>query len=1267
MNEEHSKILSVIERFKGDYRLDEKLRAVLTNKEPAYLTKILWENFRDYHIDLGEHRELWQRLFQDKDAYSGDDFIRLIKSINKHFPDATHATNYGNRYSIHSEEDLPGHFYGLRDLIEAKQQDKDFAQTLQEEWLDLPDPFRIAIGYTLAQFQMISYKDIPEKIAEKIAETHLRHSAGEERYWSRPHAFPPDVWGPLLVQTALQDPDITFEQAHVLRDLIPFCPSPQDQIALIARCRNTFSNQHLPTLGDIFPHSFLPHLEAHLQTLKVEPYPDDNRVRWPYFAYVAIYLRLCKLLSHTPPTFFDIFFQDFLKTFRIGWGGTNIGKFILETQELMQQIPQDRLEKIFLQQQNPHWYWLPACPTPPVLQHITDRLSAISVSPDYETQEILQSLTRSYYTFEHKGGLLGPIAQALVPYAKHALQTGSCPQRYLFVEILALNQDAEAIEGLAFVLQDQSKSIRHIASEALRRLPPQTTLPYLAPLLCSKRKETRLTVASLLAEYPPHPEVFALAQTQRATEKAKEILALLETIQAPTTTTLSTDESQILDDLISSKGETWAQHLHIGPTLISLYWRFLEKEFFGTYLSAYGSPYENWLALLEQLKHTPEALQHAALCIPAFDRWDGRTFLSAVADDFPELLEAIKSLIQQGRFHRPKSMGHYASGFDDTSTLDWFIEHRPTEMIDALIERTQDKRKTTRRAAFDKLANLGESVVDVVLPLIENKNIDTRCEAAEWMASFGGAKALAALQKAAPSEKHPRVQQAFQTAIAKLETEHFDISAFPETSEGHKALEQALARLPLQPLPATLLRAPLPTLLWKTGSSVASAAQQWIVAEVTQENFQRRSPLLRALRPRLSDTSCHALSEAIVAKGSRFDDGWPLYTQSIFGSPQQIDAIAAQLDKLASSRSTRWGDDGVEALARHGSAEAIRHLDHAHRKGKREALKSRAGRGLRKMAQERGMTTEELIESAISDMGFSIDGQMTLSYGPRAFRVVLADDFSMTLSDHLGKALKALPAPRKDDDAAQAEASQKHFASVKKHLPPLYKSLGLRLEDALRAQRRWPVAEWRARFLEHPLFYRLGKTLVWEALDPSDQPIGTFVLQDDFRLIQTNSKTYKLPTQGFVRLLHPISLTDKERQAWIDRLDAMGRKPLFPQLQREVFHLADFPETDAAWLVQLPAVGSLSFISALQKCGYERGDREDAGLIFSCNTKIGPYFVTLRHGGWYPEIMDDDSDVDIRSVEVSDEKAKIAWRELPPAVFSEIARDLVLLTRKGTR
>jgi hypothetical protein len=129
----------------------------------------------------------------------------------------------------------------------------------------------------------------------------------------------------------------------------------------------------------------------------------------------------------------------------------------------------------------------------------------------------------------------------------------------------------------------------------------------------------------------------------------------------------------------------------------------------------------------------------------------------------------------------------------------------------------------------------------------------------------------------------------------------------------------------------------------------------------------------------------------------------------------------------------------------------------------------------------------------------------------------------------------------------------------------------------------------------------------------------------------------------------------------------MGIKPLFPQLQREIFRTTDLPETDEAWLAQLPAIGSLSFINALQKCGYERGDREDGGLIYSSYTKIGPYGVNLTHGGWYPEIMDDDSAVDMRSIHVYKDKENLSWRELPPTIFSEIARDLILLTRKGTK
>ncbi|MCB9642625.1 MAG: DUF4132 domain-containing protein [Myxococcales bacterium] len=1268
MTKQTSDILSIIERFKDDYRLDEKLRAVLGGKDEAYLARFLWESFRDYNIDLGEHRELWRRLYYDNTAFSAEDFLRLIKNINKHFPDAMYRTQYGSLYSIHSEDEPPGYFNGLREIIEVKQGDKAFAEEMKEEWIDLPNPYRVGVGYALAQFGLINYTEIPAEIADQIALKHLQHGADTEKYWTRPHAYPPEVWGPILVETALKHDDLAYEQAIVVKDMVPYTSGPEQVLQLLSKCSNYFYySKDISSVGDMLEKDAIPVFEKLLQSTTVEPLPSESRERWPHFSYASVYLRLCQRFEHAPPKSLDGFFQGFLEHYKPGWSGGGLQEFVESFQKLLQQIPAERLEKMLLKTSKPKWYWLPACSTPKILQFITDQIALFSSNPDYEDGQTIENISgRRYCDFQK--GLLSPVHKELIPYFTKALEKTNCPQRKLYVDVLASSNSSETIVGLVSALQDSAKGIRQVAQEALSRLAPEELLPHLAPLLEAKRKDTRLIVASILAELPPHQAVYDLAQVALPKEKVKEIEALLSQIEAPRQDNLNKKDEAVVVDLKENDGTTWQTHIALGPKLIPLYWRFMEGRFFETYISTYGDAYEGWVALLKHFKESPEAVEHAALCVPAFDRWDGKTFLPEIYDDFPTLLDAIKARIQEGSYQRPKTMGKYSSSFDAEHTIDWFIEKQPQQMLDVLVERLQDKRKNVRRSAANSLSALGESVFDLLVPLLEDKKIDPRCEAIELIGQLKTPKALKALRDALKKEKSARAIELLRSTIAVLEAEQLDASDFPETSEGNQDLEKALGKLTPPPLPSPLQGATLPSIQWKTGGKVSPAAQAWIVAELAQENYQRRSTLLRGIRPRLEDDGCHALSAAMVAKGPRFDDGWPLYVQSVIGSPEQIDAIAASLDRLSSSRSTNWGDDGVEALARYGSDAAIRYLDHAHRKGKRDALKGRAGRGLRQLASEREQTIEELVESAISDMGFDMSGKLCLSYGPRTFFVQLHPDFSIELTDEHGKVLKAAPSIRKDDDEDLAEKSRKTFSAVKKQLKQIHKAQILRLEASLRSDRRWGVEEWKARFLGHPLFYQLGKNLIWETLGKDEKPLKSFLIQDDLSLKSADNKAYKLPNQGHVRLLHPINLSSKERDAWSKQLEAQGIEQPFPQLQRECFVSKDLPKEDKAWLAQLPAVGSLSFINALAKTGYERGPREDAGLIFSSYGKIGSYNINLSHGGWYPEVMDDDGDVDLRGVSVSDEEGKsINWRELPPVFFSEIVRDLHRLTAAGTK
>ncbi|MCB9642626.1 MAG: HEAT repeat domain-containing protein [Myxococcales bacterium] len=535
MSDKKSEILSLAEQFKSNNQAGDKIMDLLEGEKPTYLAQLLWESFRENKVDLGEHNKLWYRLREDKTAYSAKDLLRLLQSINQHFPRAMSRDREGQLHDIHFGPEPKGYFYGLLQLIEVKKDEPDFVQEIKEEWCHLPAPYRLSVGYVLTKLGLLDHTEIPEDVKEKVAYKFLQHGASSRGYWHQLPNYPPQMWGELLLKTSLKHEPLTYEKADILKDFLPLSTSKEQALQLLSKSSLSFDRdlEGIVSIIEVFGEETLASLEKIFQTTEIGPRPNSPSERWPHFVYTVLYLSLCKKLSYTPPTTVDDYFQGFLEHYRSSWTGTRFPILVGAIQDLLQQIPPERLEKMLLNASKVKWLWLPACPTPKILQWITDQIALFPSSPDDETKRIINDLTDPKRNSDFRGGLLVPLREDLIPYFTKALQETNSPQRKIYVDVLAAAQSPKAIEGLLTALQDSAKSIRQTAQEALDQQQPEEIIPKLVPLLESKRKKERLTAASILDSFPPSQAAYELAQRYLPKEKAKDIEALLSGVKAP--------------------------------------------------------------------------------------------------------------------------------------------------------------------------------------------------------------------------------------------------------------------------------------------------------------------------------------------------------------------------------------------------------------------------------------------------------------------------------------------------------------------------------------------------------------------------------------------------------------------------------------------------------------------------------------------------------------------------------------------------------------
>ena len=216
------------------------------------------------------------------------------------------------------------------------------------------------------------------------------------------------------------------------------------------------------------------------------------------------------------------------------------------------------------------------------------------------------------------------------------------------------------------------------------------------------------------------------------------------------------------------------------------------------------------------------------------------------------------------------------------------------------------------------------------------------------------------------------------------------------------------------------------------------------------------------------------------------------------------------------------------------------------------ALIDVAEEGLRAIARREQLTTEDLADVSVPDLGLDDDGRALLDFGPRRFVLTLGDDLMPRIVDGEGHPVKAVRA-LKSDDPAKAQISVERLRSLKKNLTEVARRSAFRLEQAMVTGRRWRADFFRLAIAGHPLLGRIARRLVWarEGVRSTERLLvriaedGTFADRDDHEQI--------IEAHHHLRLVHALELDAEETRAWGDVLGDYAMIQPFPQIGRRVF------------------------------------------------------------------------------------------------------------------
>ena len=281
-------------------------------------------------------------------------------------------------------------------------------------------------------------------------------------------------------------------------------------------------------------------------------------------------------------------------------------------------------------------------------------------------------------------------------------------------------------------------------------------------------------------------------------------------------------------------------------------------------------------------------------------------------------------------------------------------------------------------------------------------------------------------------------------------------------------------------------------------------------------------------------------------------DEWVLARQSMGG---EVNArLVAVLIKKFWQRS-RWDRvlAGMEVLARIRSKVALLELMEIAGHPRNRELGEQARTVLERLAEERGISMEQLAEQAIPDLGLDENGRLRLDFGPRQFEVRLNLELTPLVSTADGKTMRTLPRPGRKDDPVAAGKAVAEFREFKKQLTAVIRSQTDRLEIAMSTCRRWTQDEFRTVFLEHPVMRLVAQNLIWAAHDADERTV-LFRVGDDLGLLDVHEEPVALPVGAVIGLAHPLEMSNE----WTSHCIDYHMTPLVEQVGRSSY--AEVPE-----------------------------------------------------------------------------------------------------------
>jgi hypothetical protein len=374
---------------------------------------------------------------------------------------------------------------------------------------------------------------------------------------------------------------------------------------------------------------------------------------------------------------------------------------------------------------------------------------------------------------------------------------------------------------------------------------------------------------------------------------------------------------------------------------------------------------------------------------------------------------------------------------------------------------------------------------------------------------------------------------------------------------------------------------------------------------------------------------------------------------------------------------------GLDCLRAIGSDTALMQLNGVAQKVKFKGIKQKAQEYMEQIAQQKGLTRSQLEDRIVPDCDLDERGSRTFDFGPRKFFFRLGSDMKPLVRDEDKKLLKDLPKPGAKDDPVKAEEAVAEWKLLKAQLREVLKLQAGRLEQAMVTGRRWPVEEFEAFLVKHPLMTNLARMVIWGAYDAKGNLSGTFRVTEEQDYADAKDQPYSLKGISEVGVIHPLNVDEASARAWGEVLGDYDIAAPFPQFGRAVYALeaTEKKSNDLARFHRLKLVAP-TLVFTLEKLGWARGMAMDGGGFDEHSKQFpggGVTAVVIYEGNVGMGYIDPNELLTIEHVQfvqgmrppsgysshgwTKDKVLQLG--DVPPVVVSEVIADLTSLAAKG--